>query len=627
MSGESKKEVQSAGPTILSRRSADPKELKIKRYDFKRPDKFSKDQIRTIAIMHETLARLTTTSLSAQLRCLSHMRLAAVDQLTYEEFIRSVPNPTTIGIVKMRPLKGSAVLEIDPAIYFAIIDRIFGGQGTAQAPQRDLTNVESDVMRVVIERLLANLGEAWSVILDLKPELGQIETNPQFAQILPPTEMVVLVTIEARIGEATGMINLCIPYITIEPIVPKLSILYMYSTVRRGRVVTPPGYGTELPVDSEICVDAGTHTLAAFGALEKGSMILLDEWNEGNAFVRSGGVRAINLRIDEVSRRSYKFTVNNTAISAMERSVITGIDKTEITKEMDARIKEPVSVLKQELQVGFEQLQNRIDEIVNRQDELSDHVYLSDDDAQSRMSHSGDRSIRPAEGPFGFIRPDDGESLNFFLTGEHPQLIALVLTNVEPSIASFVIQRLDPDLQIDVTERIYRMGRVSSQVVNIVKRAIEVKYSQLAETEQLDAGGYARAVEILNLVSRSTEKHIIEALEDRAPEMSEDIKQHMFVFEDIVLLDDGAVAAVVAEADRNDLVLALKGVESEVSAKVMGNANPEARVHIEKSIADMGPARLSDVEAAQQRIVMVIRQLESEGVIHVARAGEDLVVD
>ncbi len=207
---------------------------KIKIYDFKRPDKFSKEQIRTVSIMHETFARLTTTALSAQLRSMVHVHVASVDQLTYEEFIRSIPNPTTLGIINMDPLKGSAVLEIDPAITFSIIDRLFGGQGEGTKVQRDLSDIEQSVMEGIIVRILGNLREAWSQVIDLRPRLGQIETNPQFAQIVPPTEMVVLVTLETKVGEVEGMMNFCIPYLTIEPIISKLSAQYMYSTVRSG---------------------------------------------------------------------------------------------------------------------------------------------------------------------------------------------------------------------------------------------------------------------------------------------------------------------------------------------------------------------------------------------------------
>ncbi|MBN2509622.1 MAG: flagellar motor switch protein FliM [Spirochaetales bacterium] len=224
----------SSGDIEAEEVSAQTDQRRIKIYDFKRPDKFSKEQIRTVSIMHETFARLTTTALSAQLRSMVHVHVASVDQLTYEEFIRSIPNPTTLGIINMDPLKGSAVLEIDPAITFSIIDRLFGGQGEGTKISRDLSDIEQAVMEGIIVRILGNLREAWSTVIDLRPRLGQIETNPQFAQIVPPTEMVVLVTLETKVGEVEGMMNFCIPYLTIEPIISKLSAQYMYSTVRSG---------------------------------------------------------------------------------------------------------------------------------------------------------------------------------------------------------------------------------------------------------------------------------------------------------------------------------------------------------------------------------------------------------
>src|SRR4030042_4748058 len=135
----------SSGEVEAPETQAMPAQRNIKIYDFKRPDKFSKDQIRTVSIMHETFAHLTTTSLSAQLRSLVHVHVASVDQLTYEEFIRSIPTPTTLAVVDMDPLKGSAILEIDPAITFSIIDRLFGGQGESAKFSRDLTDIEQAV--------------------------------------------------------------------------------------------------------------------------------------------------------------------------------------------------------------------------------------------------------------------------------------------------------------------------------------------------------------------------------------------------------------------------------------------------------------------------------------------------
>jgi flagellar motor switch protein FliM len=214
------------------RPAADTRKIKI--YDFKRPDKFSKEQIRTISMMHDTFARLTTTSLSAQLRSMVHVHVASVDQLTYEEFIRSIPTPTTLAIINMDPLKGNAILEIDPAVTFSIIDRLFGGTGEGTKSQHELTDIESAVMEGIIVRILSNMREAWTQVIDLRPRLGQIDTNPQFAQIVPPSDMVVLVTLETKVSDVEGMINFCIPYLTIEPIIGKLSTQFWFSTVHRG---------------------------------------------------------------------------------------------------------------------------------------------------------------------------------------------------------------------------------------------------------------------------------------------------------------------------------------------------------------------------------------------------------
>lgn len=210
------------------------KNASVKMYDFKRPDKFSKDQIRTVQMMHETYARLTTTSLSAQLRSFVNVHVASVDQLTYEEFSRSIPNPTTLAIINMDPLRGSAIMEIDPTITFAIIDRLFGGEGETLKETRELTDIELSVIEGIVVRTLSNLREAWSNVVDLRPKLANIETNVQFAQIVPPNDMVVLVTLETRIGDVEGMTNFCIPYITIESIISKLSAQYWFSSIRRA---------------------------------------------------------------------------------------------------------------------------------------------------------------------------------------------------------------------------------------------------------------------------------------------------------------------------------------------------------------------------------------------------------
>ena len=267
---------------------------KIKIYDFKRPDKFSKEQLRTVSNMHETFARLTTTSLSAQLRSLVHVHVASVDQLTYEEFIRSIPTPTTLAVVNMDPLKGNAILEIDPTITFCMIDRLFGGRGvTSSNKNRDLTDIEQSVMEGIIVRILANMREAWTQVIDLRPRLGQIETNPQFAQIVPPTEMVVLITLETKVGDEEVMMNFCIPYLTIEPIISKLSSQFWFSSVRRSSTTQYLGTLTEKlsSVDMETVAEIGSINLPVREvlALRIGDIIRLSNTKVGDPLTLSVG--------------------------------------------------------------------------------------------------------------------------------------------------------------------------------------------------------------------------------------------------------------------------------------------------------------------------------------------------
>ena len=269
---------------------------KIKLYDFKRPDKFSKEQIRTVSVMHETFARLTTTSLSAQLRTLVQVHVASVDQLTYEEFTRSIPSPTTLAVINMDPLKGNAVLEIDPSITFSMIDRLFGGKGVTSMTNnkvRELTDIEQSVMEGIIVRILANMREAWTQVIDLRPRLGQIETNPQFAQIVPPSEMAVLVTLETKFAEVEGMINFCIPYLTIEPIISKLSSQYWFSSVRRSSTTQYLGTLKEklATVDMDVVAEIGSIQLPIRDvlSLQKGDIVRLSNIRVGEPITLSVG--------------------------------------------------------------------------------------------------------------------------------------------------------------------------------------------------------------------------------------------------------------------------------------------------------------------------------------------------
>jgi flagellar motor switch protein FliG len=228
--------------------------------------------------------------------------------------------------------------------------------------------------------------------------------------------------------------------------------------------------------------------------------------------------------------------------------------------------------------------------------------------------------------PFDFIRRTDPAHLLNFIQQEHPQTIALILAYLEPNKSSVILQNLPHEVQSDVARRIATMDRTSPEVLREVERVLEKKLSTLSSEDYTAAGGVESIVEILNLVDRASEKQIIEALEDDDPELAEEIKKRMFVFEDIVMLDDRAIQKVMREVDSQELAKALKSVDTEVQDKIFRNMSKRAAGMLKEDMEYMGPVRLKDVEEAQQKIVSIIRHLEDTGEIVVARSGEDELV-
>ncbi|KJS47207.1 flagellar motor switch protein FliM [Desulfosporosinus sp. BICA1-9] len=210
---------------------------RIRVYDFKRPNKFSKDQIHSLQNIHENFCRGLTTYFSGNLHSVVESSVLSIEQITYDEFIRSLPNPTVLGLYSLNPLEGTVLIEVNPSLTFAVVDRLLGGQGKGMEKNRDLTEIEKTIIENRLNHMIAISEEAWAEVYELKPQFVAMETNPQFTQIVAPNEMVVLITLEVRIGEAVGMINLCMPYLVLEPILDKLSTFFLFST--KAKVTSP----------------------------------------------------------------------------------------------------------------------------------------------------------------------------------------------------------------------------------------------------------------------------------------------------------------------------------------------------------------------------------------------------
>ena len=228
--------------------------------------------------------------------------------------------------------------------------------------------------------------------------------------------------------------------------------------------------------------------------------------------------------------------------------------------------------------------------------------------------------------PFDAIRKADPSQLLNFIQGEHPQTVALIIAYLSASQAAAVVSGLKPELQADVARRVATMDRTSPEVIKEVERILEQKMSSIVINEYATAGGVDTVVNILNMVDRGTEKTILDELDEVEPELADEIRKRMFVFEDIVLLDSRSVQQVFRTIDMKDLALALKTSSEDVANFIYGNLSKRAVEMLKEDIEYMGPVRLREVEEAQQRIVNEIRRLEDAGEIVVARGGEGDVI-
>ncbi|MEO1128770.1 MAG: flagellar motor switch protein FliM [Planctomycetota bacterium] len=228
-------EEQAESTRVFSSRRSSLEGIEVRAYDFKRPERVSKDQMRALQTLHEGFARNFGASLSAFLRTIVEVKVATCEQMTYSEFIAGLPNPTSFNLLNAAPLEGQICYEVSPLIIYPFIDRLLGGTNQELfIPQRPLTLIETRLMNKVTDRAIEALQEAWASVKELALELAGSESNPQLVQIVPPNEVVVVVGFELKMANRAGTMNLCIPYAVIEPIMDALAAQSWFSAGRLG---------------------------------------------------------------------------------------------------------------------------------------------------------------------------------------------------------------------------------------------------------------------------------------------------------------------------------------------------------------------------------------------------------
>ncbi|BDG48042.1 flagellar motor switch protein FliM [Parageobacillus sp. KH3-4] len=267
---------------------------RVKVYDFKRALRFSKDQIRSLTRIHENFARLLTTFFAAQLRTYVQISVASADQIPYEEFIRSLPKLTFLNVFEVPPLNGHILVEVNPNVAYAMLDRVMGGSGTSVNKVDNLTEIETRIMSNLFDKAFSNLRDAWESVAEIDPVFTNFEVNPQFLQMISPNDTVVVISLNTQIGETSGMMNICIPYIVLEPVMPKLSVHYWMqaqkkeSSPEETEALERRIRFAKLPIIAEL--GTSTITIQEFLQLEVGDVIELDQSIQQPLLVKVGNI-------------------------------------------------------------------------------------------------------------------------------------------------------------------------------------------------------------------------------------------------------------------------------------------------------------------------------------------------
>jgi len=273
----------------------DAEEKSVKNYDFKRPSKFSKEHLRTLEIIFEHYGRLLSTNLPVYLRKNIQVEVVNSEAQTYSEFANSLSNPMLLGVINFSPLKGNILLEMATNIGYAMVDRMLGGLGEPLAKTREFSEIEL----LIIERLLTVcvnlLREPWKNVIELSPRLERIETNSQFAQIISPSEMIAIITINIKIGDVEGLMNVCLPYITLDLVMDKLNTKFWYSSQQEKEEISYSNMVENLLVKAPIPVKAvlgnSSFSISDFSGLRVGDIIRLDTKVEDELSIYVGSIR------------------------------------------------------------------------------------------------------------------------------------------------------------------------------------------------------------------------------------------------------------------------------------------------------------------------------------------------
>lgn len=289
-------------------------EKQVKNYDFKRPAKFSKEHLRTLEIIFEHYGRLLSTNLPVYLRKNVQISVASSETVTFSEFTNALSNPVILGVINFNPLPGNIVIELQTNLGYAMIDRMLGGAGQPLDKNRDFSEIELSILDKIMVMCMTLMREPWKNVVDLDPFMERIESNPQFAQIIAPNEMIAIVTLNVKIGDVEGFMNVCLPFITLENIMDKLNTKYWFSTMQEVSDETYQEYIEAMikRVDIPLKAVLGKSVISVmdFSTLQVGDIIRLDNKVDDELEVYVGNLKKFTA-LPGVNKENYAVRITS----------------------------------------------------------------------------------------------------------------------------------------------------------------------------------------------------------------------------------------------------------------------------------------------------------------------------
>lgn len=586
------------GSKILGHTTQAGRDYKVKRYDFKRPDKLSKEQVRTIFTIHDTIGRHMEPILSSILGQSISVTLESVDQLVFHELIEAASDDESFAILNMQPLRVPGLIQIGGQLGRTIVHRSCGGLGVPTEKNRsELTEIESLIVMDTVETVVPAIKEGWSKLIELDCHVTAIECDHRNAMIVPRTDMIITTAFKIIAESHSWYLTFILPYLTIEAVASKLSKRQWYNSTRRPSASPSLGsLAADLKVHSEISLDLGHIPLRELAKYAAGETLLIPF--DASPLLCAGGVDVARFgRPASFVELPLELPIEEWASDEPSMAIL-GASRNGQTES----VQKVVEAAATELKTDIRGIRDVLNQLVDDRRTIDAEAVAADDGTRFTAAQVRDVSIA--------------------LSAETAQTVAFVLSSLDETFSAGVLAALPESQQADVVRCLAVLSPASRslhrRIVSFISRNTALAL-RLTVT-----GGYETAVKILNHVPRSVETRVMDQFKNEDPPLFEGIARRMFVFEDFVLVDATTIQKLAERVAPVEFAVALKRTPDQVREHILSAFESEYSESVLAATADLGRVRLKDVEAAQHDIVEELRQLEEAGEVVIARP-DDLV--